>query len=172
MEEVIYALVDPRDGLEFYVGRTQDIYKRFMQHISYEKSNDAKRARIQELKSLHLLPIMKTLEVVKDDTALAAQREAYWIRHFRHLGIELTNDVVYSTARIPEEGEENTKKSPLTLKGYHRSMSTKDAAEFLGCTDRQVRRLRVNGVLVADESGRITAASVKAYKKRKEARAG
>lgn len=99
MDEVIYSLDDPRDGLEFYVGRSHDIYQRFMQHLRYDRSNDAKRARIQELKSLHLLPIMKTLEIVRDDTALAGEREAYWIRHFKYLGRDLTNDVIYPVPR-------------------------------------------------------------------------
>ena len=44
---------------------------------------------------MHLVPVMRTLEIVKDDSALAGEREAYWIRHFRYLGIALTNDVVY-----------------------------------------------------------------------------
>lgn len=109
MDEAIYALVDPRDHIEFYVGRTQDTYRRFIQHISYSKSNDAKSARIREMKSLHLLPIMKTLEIVKDDPVLSAQREAYWIKHFKYLGIELTNGILYSAA-TGEEQAINTEK--------------------------------------------------------------
>lgn len=88
MEEAIYSLVDPRDNLEFYVGRSQDIYQRFIQHLRCQDKNDAKNARVQELQSLHLLPIMRTLEIVQD-SALAGEREAYWIRHFRYLGIEI-----------------------------------------------------------------------------------
>jgi predicted GIY-YIG superfamily endonuclease len=105
MDEVVYAMVDPRDDLEFYVGRTQDIYQRFMQHLRCEGKNDAKNARIRELKALHLLPIMKTLEVI-GDAALAAEKEAYWIRHFRSLGRILANDVVYTEYSKREERQE------------------------------------------------------------------
>lgn len=93
---VIYGLVDPRDQKEFYVGRTEDLYRRFTEHLRCTDRNDAKNARILELKALNLLPLPKTLEVI-EDAAHAALREAYWIKHFRMLGYEITNDVVYST---------------------------------------------------------------------------
>jgi len=111
---VIYALVDPRDHKEFYVGRTEDLYKRFMQHLRCEGANDAKNARVQELKLLHLLPIMKTLELIQD-SAQAAQREAYWIHHFRYLKVSLVNDVIY------QQQEEVTQRSERPAP--HRSRS-------------------------------------------------
>lgn len=33
MPRIIYGLVDPRDQKEFYVGRTEDLYRRFYQHL-------------------------------------------------------------------------------------------------------------------------------------------
>ena len=92
--QAIYALIDPRDMKEFYIGRTEDIYRRFREHLACVGRNDAKNQRIKELQSLHLVPIMKTLELV-EDAALAGQREAYWIRHFRYLGHSLSNDTTF-----------------------------------------------------------------------------
>jgi predicted GIY-YIG superfamily endonuclease len=114
--QIIYALIDPRDGKEFYIGRTEDVYRRFKQHLNCEGNNDAKNQRIRELQSLHLLPIMKTLEIV-EDAALAAQRESYWIRHFRYLGHSLSNDTIFSPPDLEDEFEEKPKSKPKVVNG-------------------------------------------------------
>jgi predicted GIY-YIG superfamily endonuclease len=114
--QIIYALIDPRDGKEFYIGRTEDVYRRFKQHLNCEGNNDAKNQRIRELQSLHLLPIMKTLEIV-EDAALAAQRESYWIRHFRYLGHSLSNDTIFSLPVMDDEFEEKPKLKPKAVNG-------------------------------------------------------
>jgi predicted GIY-YIG superfamily endonuclease len=103
MPHIVYALVDTRTNKEFYVGRTEDAYRRFIQHLRGEGDNFSKNAYIQDMRASHHMPCMKTLEIV-EDAALAAQREAYWIRHFRYLGIGLTNDIVY----VAEERKEDT----------------------------------------------------------------
>src|SRR5579884_412178 len=118
MPSVIYAMVDPRDNEEFYVGRTEDVYQRFMQHLRCEGKNDAKNARIRELKSLHLLPIMRTLEII-EDAALSAEREAYWIRHFRSLGRSLANDILYAEYCRQEEKQQMHQQ---IIKSYSQSL--------------------------------------------------
>lgn len=50
--------------------------------------------------------------------------------------------------------------------------SIAEAAEFLECSERYVRELRKSGTLVADQNGMVTAASVKAYRKKREAKVG
>lgn len=166
MSHVIYTLIDPRDNREFYVGRTEDIYQRFCQHLRCDGRNDAKNTKVIELRSCHLLPIMKNLEII-EDAALAAQREAYWIRHFRYLGIELANDIVYSKVSVPDEAEPSENNPCLKVKAPRRPMSIKQAAVFLGITDRQVRRLREQGILIVDEDNQLTSASVRAYQKKR-----
>lgn len=63
-------------------------------------------------------------------------------------------------------------KAPIKISGRRKSMSVAEAAAFLGCSDRQVRRLRENGTLVTDENDRLTSTSVRAYKKKKSAKLG
>lgn len=46
--------------------------------------------------------------------------------------------------------------------------SIAEAAEFLECSERYVRELRKSGTLVADQNGMVTAASVKAYRKKRD----
>lgn len=87
---VVYALVDPRDHLPFYVGITDDLYQRFREHISLKETNIQKNDRIRELQQAYLLPIMQTLEVT-ESYAKARQRENHWIRHYLSEGIELLN---------------------------------------------------------------------------------
>jgi hypothetical protein len=160
---IIYALVDPRDNKEFYVGRTEDLYRRFAQHLRCGGANDAKNSRIRELKSLHLLPIMKTLEVIHD-AALAAQREAYWIHHFRYLKIQLVNDVIYqqTDTQSIDTGSEEIK--PIKVKSPKRKANLKEkmkkniytvdeAAKLAGCGIKQIWQALEDGHLITSKSG-------------------
>jgi hypothetical protein len=88
--QIIYALVDPRTDREFYIGRTEDLYRRFKEHLSCAGRNDEKNTRIKELESLYLVPVMRTLEIVEND-AMADIRESHWIRHYLSTGVRLVN---------------------------------------------------------------------------------
>lgn len=88
--QIIYALIDPRDKLEFYIGRTDDLFRRFKEHLSCVGTNEEKNARIRELQALYLVPIMETIELVEND-GFAGRREAYWIRHYLSQGRKLLN---------------------------------------------------------------------------------
>jgi hypothetical protein len=89
---VVYGLEDPRDNNVFYVGTTADIYARFIQHIRCEENNEAKNARIHELKASGLLPLPRTLEAIHT-ARQAGERELYWINHYACLGMPLTNEI-------------------------------------------------------------------------------
>jgi GIY-YIG catalytic domain len=84
MRITIYGHEDPRNGIIRYVGQTENVYRRFIEHISFEKPVEPKDFWIQELKDLNLMLIMRTLEVV-DGKQVAREREAYWIQHYRYL---------------------------------------------------------------------------------------
>lgn len=88
----IYQLIDPRDGLPFYVGYTFDMKQRFSEHLAtayFAKS--AKEQRIFELKSLGLCPEMEEIEEVNGTVQEAMQREIYWIYALKAQGFALTN---------------------------------------------------------------------------------
>ena len=89
----IYGLIDPRDQSVFYIGMTDDVYGRFLQHLRCDGSNLMKDARIQELKDVNIMVIMSTFQLVRglED---ARKREAYWIRHYHDLGMPLTNQMI------------------------------------------------------------------------------
>jgi predicted GIY-YIG superfamily endonuclease len=87
---VIYALIDPRTNQARYVGVTDDVYARFAQHLRCDGSNPMKDTWIQELKAANTMVMMQTLQVVADQ-GQAQKREAYWMRHYYDLGMQLTN---------------------------------------------------------------------------------
>lgn len=87
---VIYGLQDPRDNAVFYVGMTADVYRRFISHLKCEDNNEEKNKRIDGMKAQGFVPVLLTLETAHTQE-VACKRETYWIQHFAHLGVPLTN---------------------------------------------------------------------------------
>lgn len=87
----IYALIDPRDGTAFYIGKTTNPAARMWKHrgLSGITENAAKKDRVRELLGLSLVPQMQILEEVS--WRQSSQREIFWIREYASLGHHLTN---------------------------------------------------------------------------------
>lgn len=90
---VVYGMEDQRKHEVFYVGITDDIYARFLQHMRCDGSNPAKDERIREMREAGYLPLMRTLQIVVD-LEQAKRRESYWTRHYYDLGMPITNQVI------------------------------------------------------------------------------
>ncbi len=90
---IVYGLEDQRNEEIFYVGVTDDVFARFLQHLRCDASNSMKDARIQEMREAGYLPFMRTLQLVADPEQ-ARQREGYWTRHYYDLGAPLTNQII------------------------------------------------------------------------------
>jgi hypothetical protein len=90
----IYALRDPRTNEVRYVGKTvQALRERLLAHI--RRSGECKTHRdcwIHGLKNSGLTPTIETIELV--DGPNWAQREIFWIAHFRSSGSKLTNQTI------------------------------------------------------------------------------
>ncbi len=86
----VYALVDPRNASVYYVGVTQDVYRRFSEHLSCSDKNTEKNRWIEECIQSQIVIVMETLEHF-DDAEKAYAREKYWIQHFLDLNMPLTN---------------------------------------------------------------------------------
>jgi hypothetical protein len=80
-------------------------------------------------------------------------------------------DPINITQFYPRKSSSGQKAS-IKVSSRRKSMSVVEAANFLECSDRQVRRLRENGTLVTGEDDRLTSASVKAYKKKRSIKIG
>ena len=84
----IYALVDPRDGGIYYIGKANDLEKRLYQHLR----RDVNRHKCRWLESLArdgLAPTVRILETVPADEW--AEAEIKWIAKGRGEGWPLTN---------------------------------------------------------------------------------
>ena len=95
----IYAYIDPRTNLPFYIGKGKDDRK--FDHLnenSSKKENKEKYKIIAELKSLGLSPIIKELESNITNELLAYNREDYYILSYGRKGIDpggiLTNKTI------------------------------------------------------------------------------
>ena len=104
MPYFVYALVDPRTDVVFYIGITNSINERLKQHINYKDSNTEKRAWIQRLKEKNLVPSMKVLDMVKNRMA-AVECEEYWIYYYLGQGVQLTNRQLYLIKHIKREAD-------------------------------------------------------------------
>lgn len=86
----IYALVDPRDGVIKYVGKSYDPQERLKGHFkNCKRTVTLKNRWIAKLKSLDLKPNITILEEV----ALSEweDKEQYWIRELQNQGYPLKN---------------------------------------------------------------------------------
>lgn len=87
---LIYALIDPRNCSTRYIGVTNDMYRRYQEHINCRDKNEGKNAWVGELRQSNFLPIMRAVEVV-DTVKYAKLREKYWIAHYASMGEQLFN---------------------------------------------------------------------------------
>jgi len=84
----IYGLKDPRDGLFYYVGKSNDPDARLKQHLE-KRQNKSKIAWIEDLESDGMLPELVILEIV--ERSKWKEQERYWIAKGREDGWPLTN---------------------------------------------------------------------------------
>jgi hypothetical protein len=108
----IYALIDPRNNQVRYVGMTGDIYTRFIQHLKRQGNNGEKNAWIDKLRTLCLIPTIQTLEIVLTEQD-AREREAYWIFHYMHLSMPLTNEICLGLKQLEQERDISEAKHDL-----------------------------------------------------------
>lgn len=89
----IYALCEPDTGEVRYVGKTQDPYHRFYEHVApnqdNRKSNTHKYRWIQQLRQQGVQPLMRIIEEVSEQEW--QERERYWIAYYHATGAHLTN---------------------------------------------------------------------------------
>jgi group I intron endonuclease len=87
----IYGLFDPRDFSLRYIGKADDLHKRWIKHMNESKRrNRSPREKwIMELLELGLQPIIKIIEEVMMEEW--EKKEDFWIKYFKSLGNDLLN---------------------------------------------------------------------------------
>ena len=90
MDSIIYGLEDPRDHLYHYIGITEDVYTRFIQHITGDGRNVEKNGWIWECRRDNVMIIMR--EIQRLETIEEAQkRERFWVAYYLQAGHPLHN---------------------------------------------------------------------------------
>ena len=80
----IYALVDPRDGLIRYVGRSANPNRRMKDHVLARGSNELLKAWLEELIKEKVKPLMIILDTCQSEKS--DECEKHWIDHFKKFG--------------------------------------------------------------------------------------
>ena len=77
----IYTLSHPITNEVRYVGKTINLKRRYKQHL-YDKRHSYKASWVKSLKKDNLKPLMKVLEICKNNWQ---EREIFWISQFDNL---------------------------------------------------------------------------------------
>lgn len=160
---IIYALFDPRDFTPHYIGGTEDLYKAFIEHLQGATTEEHTNIWIEDLRRLHLVPLLKTLEVLADPE-MAKKRTAYWIQHYRYLGVDLLNTAP-STAKVKQEAflemelQEGTKLLGLT----YIEAARLPACRRRGVKTSDIRQAVKRGAIKPKSDGSISKNSVLAW---------
>ncbi len=81
---VIYALSDPRDGLVFYVGVTDNPSYRLKEHLRMPKKDGRiKNEKVKDILDSGFSPVFVFLDTASDADSLAT--ELKWIVHFNKI---------------------------------------------------------------------------------------
>ena len=107
----VYSLKDPKTGEVRYVGISQNVKKRFRQHITDNKDCHKKRW-INKLLKENLLPSLETVDrnlSIED----AFELEKKYIKNFKEIGIKLTNETIGGEA--PMAGKNHKEETKLKM---------------------------------------------------------
>lgn len=85
----IYSLIDPRTKEIRYVGKTNNINRRYLSHVSCNYNNTKKECWIKCLRKLGLKPLLIILEQVNE--ANWQEQEKKWIKFYKDKDFDLVN---------------------------------------------------------------------------------
>lgn len=90
MKTFIYILIDPRDNQVKYVGKTNNVKRRYSQHISLASKNKTYKTNwLSSLIIMNLKPEMVVIDECEDDSWI--ELEQWYIELFKSWGFKLTN---------------------------------------------------------------------------------
>jgi hypothetical protein len=126
----VYALTDPWDALPHYIGRAQDIYKRYAQHLLSPHENAEKNAWMERVKAAGLVPGLLVLEQDIDDE-IAPEREMYWICYYLQQDAPLTNINIGQRSTTYYQTEAQPVTAEIVGQGDEELLSAGEAAAYL-----------------------------------------
>lgn len=129
MEQIIYALIDPRDKKIRYIGYTGNKSKRMAEHLreACKKYTSHKHHWIASLLSNDVVPEMIIIEIVDDSTW--RDREKYWIKFYEKQLANSTDGGEGLVNPSQEIKDRISKKVSEILKGNKRRLGIAHTAE-------------------------------------------
>lgn len=150
MKVCIYVLKDPQDGSVRYVGKSNEtrVSKRLNEHCQAKRLK-VNRYKENWIKSLLLVDLKPVLEIIETCTSRNWQhREKYWIKYYRKLSGNLTNDTDGGNGslciRSRKHSVENREKISRTLKEYFEDKDNLKQCSSAGLKCRGVKKNRRN----------------------------
>ncbi len=111
----IYSLSDPINGDVRYIGKSNNIKKRYFGHTRVDQQDTHKYRWIKKLKEQNRAPIIDIIdEVPKNDWCFW---EKYWISQFKAWGFKLTNSNEGGSGGETFNKEETSRKLSIVAKG-------------------------------------------------------
>jgi hypothetical protein len=126
---IIYALLDPDTGEIRHIGRTKNLWRRYVLHLTRLKGTSAKVAWLKDLEAKGRVPGVHVFETVAADEA--ATRERYWITYWRIQRLRLVNhppgrDIVRRTVYVPQAMREKLQRR-AAARGENPSLLVQEA---------------------------------------------
>ncbi|NBP02993.1 MAG: GIY-YIG nuclease family protein [Proteobacteria bacterium] len=132
MDFFVYALCDPRNQLVYYIGKTNDLQKRFQSHVSAYGGKSKKNSWIKSLKKTGLEPELKILEICSSD--VVDEKEIYWISIYKKLNPNLKNMTKGGTGGTTHLG----KRVPIKCSNGQVFSSIKEASRCLNISSYSI----------------------------------
>lgn len=121
----IYALTDPDNNEVRYIGKTDNLKRRYEIHIANVTGDDTYRKRwITKLKEQGKKPRLEIIETVSQETW--QEREKYWIEHYKSMGARLTNSAIGGLGGGHSQTQKARNKISQARMGIKFSQSHKD----------------------------------------------
>ena len=121
----IYALKDPDTNETRYIGKTDNLRRRYESHIADVTGDDTHRKRwIKKLKAQGKKPRLEIIEIVTEETW--QERERCWIEHYKEQGAKLTNSTEGGLGGTHSQTQEARDKISQARMGIKFTQSHKD----------------------------------------------
>lgn len=137
MKNIIYALIDPRNDLVYYVGKSSVNEKRPLSHL-FNTHSEKVNEWIKELESKWFYPKIQIIENVEKLDELP-EREVYWIQYYSNLNPFILNihhnTNLISYELIEKEEQEDFEVIQRTIGNIHKILKKQRIARKINQDD-------------------------------------
>lgn len=137
----VYAIIDPRSDLIFYVGQTRNLARRRAEHL--DGTDSLSGLYVRQIRENGFVPLFVRLESCRDETA-ALTAEIFWIECLKARGNRLANAQAFD-GYVQRAAERNRRTHDLSAMKQAKLKAIADgkpARETRDWSERDVARLK------------------------------